>query len=221
MEQKVLNVKPRTEHGKAFSNRLRKEGRIPGVMYDRHGKASSVDADYNEFMKLFKAVTESTIVKVDLGDGKDYQVFIKDYQYDIINNKIEHFDLYEVEAGKLLRALVSIKLEGSPVGVREGGVLESGVSEIEVECFPRHLPPRIVVDVSNLAANESIHVRDIKLPEEVKVLSDLSQVVATVKYMTETVEAAPAAETEETAAAAESGETAEAPAAETKEAEAK
>jgi ribosomal protein L25, ctc-form len=193
MEQKVLNGRHRKEHGKAFAANLRRNGRVPGVMYDRHGKALSIDADYNEFERLFKSVTESTIVQVKLDNNDEYQVFIKDYQYDMVRNRINHFDLYEVEAGKLLRTLVGIKLEGAPSGVRDGGVLETGVVEIEIECLPRDLPPRIIVDVSNLGVNESIHVRDLKLPDAVKVLSEEDQVVATVKYISGDKEAPKAA----------------------------
>lgn len=193
MEQKVLNGRHRKEHGKAFAASLRRNGRVPGVMYDRHGKALSIDADYNEFERLFKSVTESTIVQVKLDNNDEYQVFIKDYQYDMVRNRINHFDLYEVEAGKLLRTLVGIKLEGAPSGVRDGGVLETGVVEIEIECLPRDLPPRIIVDVSNLGVNESIHVRDLKLPDAVKVLSEEDQVVATVKYISGDKEAPKAA----------------------------
>ena len=111
----------------------------------------------------------------------------------MVRNRINHFDLYEVEAGKLLRTLVGIKLEGAPSGVRDGGVLETGVVEIEIECLPRDLPPRIIVDVSNLGVNESIHVRDLKLPDAVKVLSEGAQVVATVKYISGDKEAPKAA----------------------------
>ena len=200
MEQKVLNGRHRTEHGKAAIANLRRAGRIPGVMYDRHGKALSIDADYNEFMKLFKAVTESTIVQVKLDNTDEHQVFIKDYQYDMVKNRINHFDLYEVEAGRILRTRVGIRLEGSPTGVRDGGVLETGVTEIEIECLPRDLPPRIIVDVSNLGVNESIHVRDLQLSDAIKVLSEEDQVVATVKFITAEAETA-VAETEETPAA--------------------
>lgn len=202
MEQKVLNGKHRTEHGKAFANRLRKSGRIPGVMYDRHGEAVSIDVDYNEFLKLYKSITESTIVQVKLeNDAKEYHVFIKDYQHNIVTNMLEHVDLYEVEAGKELRALVGIKLEGAPKGVRDGGVLENGITEVEVECLPKDLPPRIVVDVSDLGVNESIHVRDLKVSDAVKILNEEDQVVATVKYIT--AESTPTEETEATEAVAE------------------
>ncbi len=181
MEQRIINAKERTELGKSAAVKLRKAGRIPAVMYDRHGKSVSLDVEEREFMKLFKTVTESTILKIHVGD-KDHEVFIKEFQHNIVDDKIKHVDFYEVERGKVLRTKVKIRLEGSPEGVRHGGVLESGITELEVECLPKDLPPRIVVDVSNLDVNQSLHVRDIKLSGEVTVITDSDLTIAAIKF---------------------------------------
>lgn len=97
-----------------------------------------------------------------------------------------------------MRTKIQIRLSGSPEACRQGAVLETGIAELEVECLPRDLPERIVVDVEKLGANEAIHVRDIKVPEGVKVLTDADLAVAMVKFAKEE---APAA-TDETADAA-------------------
>ncbi|UTC67793.1 MULTISPECIES: 50S ribosomal protein L25 [unclassified Treponema] len=194
MEQRLLNANERSTYGKSAAVKMRKSGRIPAVMYDRHGKSVSLDVDEREFMKLFKVVTESTIVTLS-ASGKDYEVFIKDFQHDIVNDRIMHVDFYEVERGKALRTKVKIRLEGSPEGVRHGGILETGITELELECLPKDLPPRIIVDVSALDVNQSLHVRDIKLPEAVTVLTSDDITVAAVKFAAaETT--APAAEAE-------------------------
>ena len=80
MEQRLLNANERSTYGKSAAVKMRKAGRIPAVMYDRHGKSVSLDVDEREFMKLFKLVTESTIVTLN-ASGKDYEVFIKDFQH--------------------------------------------------------------------------------------------------------------------------------------------
>lgn len=202
MEQRLLNANERSAYGKSAAVKMRKAGRIPAVMYDRHGKSVSLDVDEGEFMRLFKLVTESTIVTLN-ASGKDYEVFIKDFQHDIVTDKIKHIDFYEVERGKPLRTKVKIKLQGSPEGVRHGGILETGITELELECLPKNLPPRIVVDVSSLDVNQSLHVRDIKLPEAVTVLTSDDITVAAIKFAAaetsapiaeETAEAAPSEE---------------------------
>jgi large subunit ribosomal protein L25 len=149
--------------------------------------------DAREFAGRVKNISESTIVKVEI-EGKAYDAFVKDTQRSITDGNILHVDFYEVESGVLLRARVSIHLKGNPAGVREGGVLEFPLHEIEVECFPKDLPERIEVDVSGLGVNQSIHVRDIALAEGVKLMSAGDQVVALVKYAKEEAVTAPTAE---------------------------
>jgi large subunit ribosomal protein L25 len=172
------------------------------VLYGRSGKAISIDLDARDFTTGVKGISESTIVKVEV-DGKPYDAFVKDTQRNIVDGKILHVDFYEVESGVLLRARVSIHLKGNPIGIREGGVLEFPLHEIEVECFPKDLPERIELDVSGLGVNQSIHVRDIPLADTIRVLSVADQTVVLVKYARE--EAAAASGTEEAAAAAPAG----------------
>ena len=194
MEQKVLNARIRAETGKGAAKRLRATGRLPAVMYDGEGKSIMIDIDEKEFSKLFHLITESTLIDVKLDGKKDIIAFVKDVQYDILADKVNHIDLYEVEAGKVLRTKIQLKLAGSPEGVRMGGVLETGTTEIEVECLPKDLPARIVVDVSDLQLNHSIHVKDLKVAAGVKVLSDPHKTVATLKYIKNEVPAAAEAE---------------------------
>jgi len=181
MSKVVLQAKNRQKAGSSESRRIRRSGRIPAVIYGRKGEAVSIDLDAIEFVKGTKGISESTIVKVDV-DGKSYDAFVKDTQRNIIDGNILHIDFYEVESGVALRAKVSLHLHGNPIGVREGGMLENPLHEIEIECFPKDLPERIDIDISELKTNQSLHVRDIKLGAGVKLLSNPDQVVALVKF---------------------------------------
>ncbi len=201
MEEKVLNANRRVVLTKSNLLSLRKQKRIPAVMYDRHGKSTSVDVCELEFGKLFKTITESTILKIML-EGEEHEVFVKDYQYDRIKDKILHLDFYAVERGVPLRTKVKVKLVGSPEGVRRGGVLETGATEVEVECLPKHLPTRIVVDVSNLELNASLHVKDIAISEGVTILTDPEVTIAALKFASYDVpEASTTSETDASAEA--------------------
>ena len=184
MSQVVLAARDRQGKGSGESRKIRRMGRIPGVLYGRSGKAISIDLDAKDFSNSIKNISESTIVKVEIG-GKSYDAFVKDTQRNIIDGNILHVDFYEVESDTLLRARVSIHLNGNPIGVREGGVLEFPLHEIDVECFPRDLPERIDVDISGLGANQSIHVRDLSLSGAIRVVTPADQVVALVKYARE------------------------------------
>jgi large subunit ribosomal protein L25 len=152
----------------------------------------AIDLDGREFSSRVRNISESTIVKLEV-EGKTYEAFVKDTQRSITEGNILHVDFYEVESGVALRARVSLHLLGNPIGVREGGVLESPLHEIEVECLPKDLPERIEIDISELKVNQSFHVRDIKLGESVRLISNGDQVIALVKYAREEA-AAPAAD---------------------------
>ena len=197
MSQVVLKARNRLNSGSVEARKIRRSGRIPGVLYGRSGKALSIDLDALEFTNGINGISESTIVKVEV-DGKPYDAFVKDTQRNILDGKILHVDFYEVESGVTLRARVSIQLKGNAAGVREGGVLEFPLHEIEVECLPKDLPERIELDISGLGVNQSIHVRDISFSNAIRVISVPEQVVVLVKYAKE--EKAPVVE--EVAAAA-------------------
>jgi len=201
MSQVVLSARNRQNKGSGEARKIRRAGRIPGVLYGRAGKAIAIDLDAKEFANSAKGISESTIVKIEV-DGKPYDAFVKDTQRNIIDGNILHVDFYEVESGVSLRARVSIHLKGNSVGVRDGGILEFPLHEIEVECLPKDLPERIELDISNLGANQSIHVRDIPLADSIRLLSSPEQVVALVKFAKEEAVAEPTEEEVAAAAAA-------------------
>lgn len=181
MDQLVVSARKRDAVGKGAVSKLRREGRIPAVVYGRAISPVALDLNEIEFLKTLKKVSESTIIKLDV-DGTVMEAFVKEANRNIINGKLLHVDFYAIERGKLLRAHVSLHVSGSPVGVREGGILETPLHEIEVECMPKDLPEQITVDVSALKGNESLHARDIVLPAGVKLIGSGDQVVALVKF---------------------------------------
>jgi len=214
MGKVILQAKNRSKAGSAQSRRIRREGMIPAVIYGRAGKAVSIEMDGAEFVKGTKGISESTIVKVDV-EGKSYDAFVKATQRNIIDGKILHIDFYEVESGVALRAKVMLVLQGNPIGVREGGMLETPLHEIEIECLPKDLPERIEIDISGLKANHSFYVRDVPLAQGVRLLTNPDLVIALVKFAKAEAAAAP-----EAAAAAPAAEK-KAPAADKKPADKK
>ncbi|MCL2069681.1 MAG: 50S ribosomal protein L25 [Treponema sp.] len=184
MSQLVLKARNRQNKGSTEARKIRRSGRIPGVLYGRSGKALPIDLDALELTNGVRKISESTIVKVEI-DGKPYDAFVKDTQRNIVDGKILHVDFYEVKSDELLRARVTIQLKGNPAGVREGGVLEFPLHEIEVECLPKDLPERIELDISGLGVNQAIYVRDLNLSKAVRIISSTEQVIVLVKYAKE------------------------------------
>jgi large subunit ribosomal protein L25 len=203
MEQKTLTANARKVFGSADSRRQRRDGKIPAVIYG-HGEPVGLLIDAHEFNTKFMKVSESTIINLKL-DGKNHDVLIRDYQEDAISGAITHVDFYEIERGKALRTNVGLHLTGAAVGIREGGILESFVHELEVECLPKDLPGSINLDITDLELGHSLHVRDLNVPSGVEILNSPDQVVCTIAHKRAEVEEEVLGE-EEAAAEAEEAE---------------
>jgi large subunit ribosomal protein L25 len=190
MEAKKLNVEQREGKGKGAAGRLRGTGRIPAVIYG-HTAPTSITVDAREFRGAFKRITENTIVELHL-DGGVREVLVKAYQKDNLNGQILHVDFYEFEKGKALRTRIPIRLLGNPVGVKEGGILESLLHSLDVECLPKDLPEEIALDINELGLDRALHVRDLTLPAGVRALQTPDQVVCLVAHRKAEEEVAPA-----------------------------
>ena len=190
MEAKKLNVEQREGKGKGAAGRLRGTGRIPAVIYG-HTAPTSITVDAREFRGAFKRITENTIVELHL-DGGVREVLVKAYQKDNLNGQILHVDFYEFEKGKALRTRIPIRLIGNPVGVKEGGILESLLHSLDVECLPKDLPEEIALDINELGLDRALHVRDLTLPAGVRALQTPDQVVCLVAHRKAEEEVAPA-----------------------------
>jgi len=178
MKRETLSFSERTTAKKGAARRLRRSGKIPSIVYG-HNEPVPIAVDSNEFNKKFKTVSESTLITLTSGD-QSYDVLVKDYQEDMMRGRIMHIDFYEIEQGKVLRTHVPVHLDGTPVGVKEGGILEHLIHEVEIECLPKDLPEDIVVNVDEMDIGDSIHVSDIPAMDGVKILTSEDQGVCTV-----------------------------------------
>jgi large subunit ribosomal protein L25 len=151
-----------------------------------HAGVSTVSVDEREFGQKFKRITENTIISLSF-EGKSHDVLVKDFQEDALTGRITHIDFFEIESGKVLRTNVPVHLTGSAGGVREGGLLEHRLHEIEVECLPKDIPENISIDITALAVGDAIHVGDLPAIEGVKVLNTSDQIVVTVTHPKEEV----------------------------------
>jgi large subunit ribosomal protein L25 len=192
----TLEADVRTERKKNAAGRLRRNGKIPAVVYGK-SESKTISLDAHDFLQTFKHASESSIITIKANDGSSYDVLLKDYQQNILTGEVLHVDFYEFEAGKVLQTNVAVHLEGEPIGAREGGILEQQLHEVEVECLPRDIPSEITVDVSELGIGDSIHISEITPPSGVTFthIGDQDQTIATV--MAQREEEEPEEEAEE------------------------
>ncbi len=184
MSDKVLHVEERSAKGTGNSRRARAQGLVPAVVYG-HDAPQHVLVNRREFNAVFKHITESEIITLKLGKN-DIQVLIKDYQMNIMKGELIHLDFYEIEAGKTLKTRVPLHLHGTPAGVREGGILEAPLHELDIECLPKNLPASIEIDIAGLV--EALHVSDVTAPAGVKILTNEDQLVAAITHARAEVE---------------------------------
>jgi large subunit ribosomal protein L25 len=215
----TLVAEARDAIGKGVARRLRTAGRIPAVVYGRGVASKSISIDPSALLRLLQSSGAgiNTLVELRL-DGAARTVLVKELQRDPVRGRPLHADFYLVELDKTVEVSVPIRLVGKAQGVEFGGILDHPLREIELECLPRAIPESVEVDVSALGVGDSIHVRDLVLPEGVQVRTDADQAVASViapsvveePVAAKAVEAEEGvAEGEEAAASEESGETEE------------
>ncbi len=211
-----LTVDAREATGKGVARKLRAAGQIPAVLYGGGRPAVSLALDPSTLQKLLNASEMGINTLIDLHvkdhaelDGKT--VMVKELQRDPVRGDFIHADLYEVDLSQTVDVEVPIHISGKAVGVELGGVLDHALRELEITCLPRAIPDEIVLDVSALEIGDSLHVRDITLPEGVDLRSDPDLSVISVVAPTKEEEEVPEGEEIE-AAEAPAAEAAEAPA---------
>lgn len=184
MEKIALTAQVREKAGKGVARSLRRNERVPAVLYS-HGKSMSISMGNKEVTKVLSAEGgEHALISLKLEGGKDKadrMALIKDYQVDPINGSLIHVDLMEVAMNEKVKIPVSVHITGSAIGVKEGGIFQYGLRTLEIECLPNQIPDAFNVDITALKVNESIHVRDIKLAEGVRILTDPDATVATIQ----------------------------------------
>lgn len=163
--------------------KLRKEGRLPAVLYGNKVQNVSLTIDAREFDKLLKKAGESTVVELLTDDGKIHPVLIHDIQNHYLTSVPTHVDFYEVSMTQKLKAAVVLEFTGESIAVKTlGGVLVKVLSEVEVECLPADLPHNIAVSLDILKTlQDTIHVKDLPVPAKVKIITSPDELVIKVQ----------------------------------------
>lgn len=176
-ETKELKVLPRSEFGSSASRRQRRRGLIPAVVYGAE-KPVHVLVDAHQFYAEFHGnISENTVIRLQL-EGQNHSVLVKDFQADILSEKVGHIDFLEVVAGHTLRTHVPLILDGTPAGVLEGGMLEHQCETVEVECLPKDLPSEFRMDIHHLKLGDSLSLSALEHSPAVRILSSMEQIVA-------------------------------------------
>jgi large subunit ribosomal protein L25 len=179
MSKQKLDAKTRTTTGKTAAKNLRKEGRIPAVVYNNKGEATSIDVSEVEFNKIWRTVTPTTSINLVI-DGKDNVALIKDVEYNIRTDKVLHADFFVPAADQKLVSKIKVHYTGTPAGVLKGGFKKERNNEIKIKCTIGDLPETITADISGINVSEALRVKDLKVGKNIEVLTDAELPLVTV-----------------------------------------
>ncbi len=189
-EKFVVKAVERVGRGKNDSRRLRREGKVPATVYGCGGDAVAVVAELKDLAAIIRSDSgANTLFTLEVEGHEDARVIFQDRQIDPVRGRLLHADLRRLAAGEKIELTVPIHLLGEPLGVRdEGGMLEQQLREIRVLCTPSNIPDAIDVDVEGLNLNDSIHVSDLKVSDEIEILETAETLVASVVFVRQEVE---------------------------------
>ena len=219
MEQIDLKAQVRKTTGKGLARALRREGRIPAVLYGPKTDSMMLSIDFKEFEQIVKKANVGSVLlnlQIQNGETSTRPAMIKELQTNPVSGAFVHVDFYEIDMQRKINVSVPVVTRGKSAGVEEGGLLQIVRREIELFCLPTAIPESIEVDISDLTIGDSIHIREITLPGDVELPEDIDFTVITVlapKVEEEVVEEEELEEGEE--AAEEEGAEGEAAAEET------
>ncbi|MBR1639993.1 MAG: 50S ribosomal protein L25 [Treponema sp.] len=179
MSKQTLDAKVRTATGKTAAKNLRKEGRIPAVVYNSKGEATSIEVGEVEFNKIWRTITPTTSVALKI-DGKECQALIKDVEYNIRNDKVLHADFFAPDADQKLVMKIKVHYTGTPAGVLKGGFKKERNNEIKIKAAIGDLPETITADISKINVSEALRVKDLEISKKVEVLTDADLPLVTV-----------------------------------------
>lgn len=173
----TLKGKTRTQVGGRAVKKVRRAGNVPGIIYGKKSSPKAIEINEEELASaLHHAASEQVLINLELEEASGtatHLALVQEVQHSPLSDAILHIDLHEVSQTEKITAHVPVTEHGEPVGVKQGGGrLEVVLRELEVECLPKDLPEKIVVEVSELNIGDFIHVKDVTAPEGVVITND-------------------------------------------------
>ena len=183
MEQINLNARIRKVTGNSPARSLRREGRIPAVLYGPKTKPILLSVDSKEFEQVVKKSTIGSVLlnlMIQNGNTESRPAMVKELQTHPVTQRFLHVDFYEVDMQRKIKVMVPVVVRGKAKGVEEGGLLQIAHREIEVLCLPTEIPESFEVDVTDLDIGDAIHLEDIQAVGNIEIVAEANVTVVSV-----------------------------------------
>lgn len=205
MEILELAVQDRPGKGKEYARKIRSQGLLPAILYGHDRDSVPLMVSARDFFNLTHSGAGShVIIKLKMDSEKAApMVIVKEIQRDPIRDTILHVDFQKIALNERIQASVPVSIIGDSVGIREGGILQHGLWEVQVEALPTDIPDHVEVDISNLHVGENFRVKDLPSTDKVSIVSDPDDIIASIVPPPTLKEVAVAPEEEEAAPAPE------------------
>ena len=180
-ENLKLSASARDCRGKNAMRKMRQRGLIPGVVYGREMESIPIYVAASDMAPVLRRPDyETELIDMSVDNKESMDVLVKEAQFDHIGERLLHIDFFRIVRGTKLVVDVSIVSVGTAQGVKMGGMLQHNMRIAKIRCLPRHLIHQIEVDVSGLAIGDSIHVRDLSVPDTIEILEEEHRTVLTI-----------------------------------------
>lgn len=175
-----LRAQRRDDLAKSSTNQLRRDGFVPSVIYGNDKEAIAVSVENIELLKTLRDEGRNAVITLEVDQGEAVEVMLHEYQMDPLRGELIHADFYVVDMKQEMDVTVSIQLEGEPAGVREGGILQQPLYELQVRAIPANIPDVVTINVADLAIGDAISVADLEKVEGYEVTEDPDTTIVTV-----------------------------------------
>jgi large subunit ribosomal protein L25 len=181
METFTLEGKIREGRGKGPARQTRLTGMVPAVLYGAKKESVSLAVNAKQVARILRSETgHNTIFSVQIAGGSDEKAMLKDWQVDPVSGALLHVDLFRIAMDVRMRVMVPVRTFGEPQGVKmQGGVFETVIREVEIECLPGDIPEEYKVDVTDMLIGKQLRAGDLPLdPQKAKLVTDPNRVLA-------------------------------------------
>ncbi|MDD2511018.1 MAG: 50S ribosomal protein L25 [Syntrophomonas sp.] len=176
-----LNCRKREIKNRGYLNQLKRSEQVPAVIYGKGDEAIPISLEKRQLNKAFTMHGSRGLFSLELeGESQLLMTLVREVQRNPVSGQLIHVDFLSINMNEKITSSVGVLLSGEEEIIKKGGILQTGLKEVEVQCFPQDLPEYLGADISSLEIGETLHVSDLTSIEGVEILADADAVVASI-----------------------------------------